>query len=183
MSSGATAITGNAITSGARNGERTNDIDALPVRDPVRHMHGLRDMNIFGTMCGLALTTTGLLFACGGANQGPAVTGTPESQTGVTSSQKNADTAVVDRLAAARCNQEEGCKNIGPGAKYASRSVCTDQIRGSIGNDLNAYNCPHGLDRESLDRCMAAIMSEECSHPFDTLTRFDKCRTGALCMK
>jgi hypothetical protein len=29
----------------------------------------------------------------------------------------------------------------------------------------------------------AAIKSEECSHPFDTLTRYDKCRTGSLCMK
>jgi hypothetical protein len=64
-----------------------------------------------------------------------------------------------------------------------SRGVCTDQVRGSIANDLNAYDCPRGIDSEALDRCMAAIKSEECSHPFDTLTRYDKCRTGALCMK
>lgn len=140
-------------------------------------------MNILRTMYGLSLTTTALLFACGGANQGPAVTGTPESQTGVTSSQTNADTTVVDRLAAARCDQEQGCKNVGPDAKYASRSVCTDQLRGSIGNELNAYKCPRGLDRDAVDRCMAAVKSEECSHPFDTLMRFDKCRTGALCLK
>jgi hypothetical protein len=140
-------------------------------------------MRIFTTIYGLSFTTAGLLFACGGANQGPPVTGTAESQTGVTSSQKYADTTVVDRLAAARCDQEQGCKNVGPGAKYASRSVCMDQIRGSAGNDLNAYNCPRGLDRNAVDRCTAAIQSEECSHPFDTLTRFDKCRIGALCMK
>jgi uncharacterized protein DUF6184 len=139
----------------------------------------LRTMSMYG----LSLATTGLIFACGGATQGPAVTGTPESQTGVTSSQKTADAVVVDQLASARCDQEQGCKNVGPDAKYASRSVCNDQIRGSIGNDLNAYDCPRGLDREGLDRCMAAIKSEECNHPFDTLTRFDKCRTGALCMK
>jgi hypothetical protein len=140
-------------------------------------------MNIFGIVCGLSLTTMGLLSACGGASQGPPVTGTRESRTGVTNSQRNADTAIVEKLAAARCDQEKECKNVGPDAKYASRSVCKDQIRGSIGNDLNAYNCPRGLDRDAVDRCMAAIMSEECSHPFDTLTRFDKCRTGALCMK
>ena len=40
-----------------------------------------------------------------------------------------------------------------------------------------------GLDSDAVDRCMAAIKSEECSHPFDTLTRHDKCRTNAMCMK
>jgi hypothetical protein len=139
-------------------------------------------MNILRTMYALPLTITGLLCACGGANQGPAVTGTPESP-GVTNSQRGADMAVVDRLSAARCDQEQACNNIGPGAKYASRSVCMDQLHGSIANDLNAYECPRGLDSAGVDRCMAAIKSEECNHPFDTLTRYDKCRTGALCMK
>ena len=30
---------------------------------------------------------------------------------------------------------------------------------------------------------MAAIKSEECSHPFDTLARFDRCRTDSVCMR
>jgi hypothetical protein len=140
-------------------------------------------MNILKKVYGVSLTTTGLLLACGGANQGPAVAGTPESQTSVTSSQKRSDAVVVERLTGARCDQEQGCKNVGSGAKYASRDVCMDQIRGRIGNDLNVYNCPGGLDSDGVDRCIAAITSEECSHPFDTLTRYDKCRTGALCMK
>jgi len=130
-----------------------------------------------------AIPLTGLLFACGGANQGPAVPGTPEPHAAVTNPQNSADTAAVDRFAEARCDQEERCKNIGPGAKFASRTVCMDQLRGSIANDLNAYNCPGGLDSGGVDRCMAAIKSEECNHPFDTLTRYDKCRTGALCIK
>lgn len=139
-------------------------------------------MNILRTTSTLSIAITGLLLACGGANQGPAVTGTPESP-GVTEPQKGADMAVVDRLTEARCDQEQTCKNIGPGAKFVSRSTCTEQIHGSIANDLNAYNCPRGLDSAGVDRCMAAIKSEECNHPFDTLTRYDKCRTGALCMK
>ena len=139
-------------------------------------------MKMIQTMCVLPIAITGLLFACGGANEGPPVTGTPQSP-GVTEPQKGADMAVVDRLAAARCDQEQSCKNVGPGAKYASPSVCTEQLHGSIANDLNEYNCPRGLDSEGVDRCMAAIKSEECNHPFDTLMRYDKCRTGALCMK
>jgi hypothetical protein len=139
-------------------------------------------MNTLRTMYALPPTITGLLFACGGANQGPAVPGTPESP-GVTNAQASADQAVVDRLAATRCDQEQGCRNVGPGAKYASANVCMEQIHGSIANHLNGYKCPRGLDGEAVDRCMAAIKSEECNHPFDTLTRYDKCRTGALCMK
>ncbi len=140
-------------------------------------------MNNRKLMGAFPLAITGLFFACGGNTPGPAVPGTTEGPGGVTAPQKNADTAVVDRLTAARCDQEEGCKNIGPGAKFASRAVCTDQIHGSIANDLNGYNCPRGLDSEGVDRCLAAMKSEECSHPFDTLTRYDKCRTGAMCMK
>jgi len=144
---------------------------------------GRAGTNLLRTMYGLSLTTMGLLFACGAANEGPPATGTPSSQTQVTSAQRNVDARVVDRLTAARCDQEEACKNIGPGAKYVSRDVCADQVRGSIANDLNGYNCPRGIDSEALDRCMAALKSEECNHPFDTLTRYDNCRTGALCMK
>jgi hypothetical protein len=125
-----------------------------------------------------SLVTLGLI-ACGGANQSAA----PGTATPTTVTSQHTDKAIVDKLATARCDQEQSCKNIGPGAKFASRDVCMDQLRGSIGNDLNAYDCPRGLDSEALNRCMAAIQSEECSHPFDTLTRFDKCRTGAICMK
>ena len=138
-------------------------------------------MKNIGMAWAVPLTITGLLLACGGANQGPAVTGTPESP-GVTAPQKGADNAVVDQLAQARCDQEQGCNNIGPGAQSATRSVCTETIHGSTANALPAYNGPRGLRQDGVDRCMAAIKSEECNHPFDTLTRFDKCRTGAICM-
>jgi len=128
-------------------------------------------------LCGFSFVATGLLVACGGATQEPAVAGT-----GVTNPQK-ADSTVVSRLSAARCDREQGCSNVGAGKKYASRDVCMDQMRGSLANDLNAYECPHGIDEGQLDRCMTAIRSEECSHPLDTISRMDKCRTGALCMK
>jgi len=152
-------------------------------------------MKTFRPLYALSLTTLGPLLACGGASQEPPNTaisaesqpapmaGTPvESHPGVTSAQ-SVDKSVVHQLASARCDQEQTCNNVGPKAKFASRETCMDQMKGSMGNDLNAYNCPRGIDREALNRCMAAVTSEECSHPFDTLARFDKCRTGALCMK
>jgi hypothetical protein len=140
-------------------------------------------MNLIRRIYGLSFTTAAMVCACATATEGAPVAGSPAGQTHVTSAQTNVDAAVVDRLSNARCDQEVGCKNIGPGQKFVSRSICMDQVRGSIGNELNAYACPRGLDSDAVDRCMAAIKSEECNHPFDTLTRYDKCRTTALCLK
>jgi hypothetical protein len=128
-----------------------------------------------------ALTATALVIACGTQESEP-VTNTAADQTTVTS-QNRADSSVVDRLAGARCDQEQRCNNVGDGQKFTTREVCMEQMRGSIGNDLNAYNCPRGLDRAGLDRCTMAISSEECGHPFDTLMRRDKCRDAAICLK
>lgn len=58
-----------------------------------------------------------------------------------------------------------------------------DQMRGTIANDLNTYNCPGGLDRAEVEHCLSAIKTEECSHPFETIGRMQRCRTGALCVK
>lgn len=147
-------------------------------------MHRRFFMKNLKTFCALAASTVGLLVACGGANNAPPVAGTSvETNSPTLTSAQSVDKTIVHRLASARCEQEQNCKNIGAGNKYATRETCLEQVQGSIGNDLNAYNCPRGLDHDAVDRCMAAIQSEECSHPFDTLTRFDKCRTSAMCLK
>jgi hypothetical protein len=140
-------------------------------------------MKTIQTKCAVLASIAGLVLACGGVN-GPAATGTPQSP-GVANAQGGAqgDAAIVERLAEARCDREQACNHIGPGAVYASRGVCKEQVHGSIANDLNTYNCPRGLDGEAIDRCMAAIKGEECGHPFDTLVRYEKCRNAALCMK
>jgi hypothetical protein len=138
-------------------------------------------MSFLRMPCASSLLASGIVVGCGGAAQGPPVAGTADPQVSLANSQ-GADNAVVDQLTAARCDQEDGCKNIGPGAKFDSRTTCMGGIRGNIGNDLNAYKCPRGIDRAGVDRCMGAIKAEECNHPFETLSRYDACRTGALCL-
>jgi hypothetical protein len=137
-----------------------------------------RMKTIIRAACGLSLVAGGFLVACGGSNREPVAA----SGTGVTNAQ-NADSAIVGKLAAARCDREQSCNNVGAGAKFVSRDVCMDDMRGSLANDLNTYNCPRGIDEGQLDRCMTAIRNEECGHPLDTITRMDKCRTGTLCLK
>jgi hypothetical protein len=94
------------------------------------------------------------------------------------------DTAVVDRLSSSRCDREATCDNVGDGKKYASRQVCIDKMRGGIANDINSYQCPRGIDATAVSQCLTAIGNEECgAHPIEAITRMDKCRSGAMCMK
>lgn len=108
-------------------------------------------------------------------------------QEGVTNTQPRAtyaDASVVERLSRARCEREEFCDNVGGGKKYTSRQICMDSFRSTIGNDLNSYQCPGGLDDVAIRDCLSAISSEECgAHPLEAITRVDKCRSGAMCKK
>jgi hypothetical protein len=136
----------------------------------------------------VSLVSAGALVAgCEHTDDRQAVNSAPARTTthpmGVTNLQ--ADTSsVVNRLSDARCDHEEACDNIGDGKKYASRRVCLDQMRGSIANDLNAHQCPGGIDEAAVRQCQIAVRNEECgAHPFEAITRMDKCRSGPMCMK
>ncbi len=132
-------------------------------------------------LLGLSITASALLLACGGS-EGPPVAGTPVNEGATPAMQKKVDEAVVDQVTNARCDHEETCKGIGDGQKYATRKVCTEDLRSSMSNDLNAYKCPRGIDSKALDQCMASIKAEECGHPFDSLQRHQKCMTDNLCL-
>ena len=102
---------------------------------------------------------------------------------GVTNLQDDTS-SVVTRLSDARCDREEVCSNVGDGKKFVTRRVCMDQMRGGIANDLNAYQCPGGIDEGAVRECQVAIRSEECgAHPFEAITRMEKCRSGPMCRK
>lgn len=110
----------------------------------------------------------------------------PPQQVGATNTQGPGDApfSVVDRLANAGCEREQGCNNVGDGKKYASHQVCMDQLRGSIANDINSYQCPGGINGAAAHECLTAIGNEECGvHPAEAITRFDKCRSSVMCMR
>jgi hypothetical protein len=134
-----------------------------------------------------AVSLTLAMFGCILACDHPAThDSTPDVRSppsGVTNVQARGNGEMVDALASARCDREVGCKNVGAGQKYASRDVCLDQMRGSIGNDLNPQNCPLGLDRSHFDACLAAVRAEQCDRPLDTLARVQECRTSDMCLK
>lgn len=128
--------------------------------------------------------TAGVLLAvgCEHANNSQAVAGTAPPE-GVTNEQNAATQGVVDQISYARCDHEQTCNNIGEGRKYATREVCMDQVRGDTANQLNAYNCPRGIDQKGLNSCLSSLRSGDCGVSLDTITRESNCRDHSLCMK
>ena len=146
------------------------------------HAHG-QGMKTQRFVISLTLPIFASLFAC----EHPATHNTTPDEhspsAGATNAQAREDRRFVDEMASARCDREDGCKNVGAGQKFASRDVCVDQMRGSVGNELNPQNCSLGIDRKHFDRCITAIRLEECDHPLDTLARMQKCLMSDMCLK
>lgn len=146
-------------------------------------------MNSIRMMVTVSLASVAMtMLGCEHTDDRGVATATPGSvpqPMGATNPQaRGVDASVVDRLSDARCDREQSCNNVGDGRKYASRHVCVEQLHGSIANDLNSYQCPGGIDGNAVQRCLAAIAEEECgAHPVEAITRMDRCRSGAMCMK
>ncbi len=89
--------------------------------------------------------------------------------------------AAARSIADARCEREQRCNNIGPDAKFASRNACDERIRADWAEELNAYECPGGVNQEELTECLEDIRDEDCKNPFDTLARTMACSRTEIC--
>jgi hypothetical protein len=85
-------------------------------------------------------------------------------------------------ITSSRCNREERCENVGADKKYSSSQDCIDRIDAEWKDDLNARECPNGVNREQLDQCLTAIKNEDCGNPFDKLERVSACTVGQICL-
>jgi hypothetical protein len=112
-----------------------------------------------------------------GADAAPAVVGTS-----ITTVVVHGHPLVVEGIANARCQREQRCKNIGKDKKFASIEACQTQIREDWRGELNAYECPGGVDSKELAECLREVQNENCKNPFDTLERVIACRSSDLCL-
>lgn len=92
-----------------------------------------------------------------------------------------ASATAIDRLVAARCEREERCKNVGADKKYTNPSACGQKLRNDMKDDLNAKDCPRGVDQKELNECLEQIRKEDCGSPIDAISRLTECRSGELC--
>jgi hypothetical protein len=85
-------------------------------------------------------------------------------------------------IAAARCDREARCNNVGPNAKYKTRGDCVADVLKDKRDDFSVASCP-AVSRKKLEGCIQEIREERCGSPFDWFNRMELCRSGSLCEK
>jgi hypothetical protein len=132
--------------------------------------------------CGISLV---LIAGCSKNNDRPAVAannnGYEPSTVTSTPTPANSTRSATEAISLSRCQREQTCNNVGADKKYSSASDCLTRIRNDWKDDLNARECPNGVNQVQLDQCLSKIRSEECSSPFDTLSRITECTAGQIC--
>lgn len=89
--------------------------------------------------------------------------------------------SAAQEIAQARCAREMKCNNIGQGREYASEQVCLTRIQAEWREDLNARECPGGINRDELNECLQEIRNNNCDNPIDSLGSFVACRQSDIC--
>ena len=114
----------------------------------------------------------------------PAPVGGPlppsNGQLGVGGGPVSLDSA-VDKIADARCDRELKCGSVGPEKKWSDRDGCTTSMKKSLADELNADDCPAGIDTKELDECLHMARNEDCKNPLDKISRVAACRTSDIC--
>ena len=138
-------------------------------------------------ICALVLGASGVLAACASNNPPPpsapqAVVPGSEAPAGLTEQQTVADDEVVNRIANAHCDRSQSCNRVGPGAHYANRDVCLNEIRGVIRKELNAVRCPGGIGERGLAQCVQSLENGQCDSPGQDVGTTSHCKLNSLCI-
>jgi hypothetical protein len=116
------------------------------------------------------------------ANPSASTDNTNGENAAVYAPERRAETAsATNSIAESRCAREERCENIGENKKFSSNDDCMARIRADWKDDLNARECPRGVNQPELRECLTEIRNEDCSSPFDTLSRVAACTSGQIC--
>ena len=91
--------------------------------------------------------------------------------------------SAAEQISRARCEREQQCGNIGADKTYSSHQDCLARIRNDWRDELNARECPGGINQHELDECLSQVRSEACGSPFDTLARVTECTQGQICIE
>ncbi|HYQ16650.1 MAG TPA: DUF6184 family natural product biosynthesis lipoprotein [Polyangiaceae bacterium] len=89
----------------------------------------------------------------------------------------------AEQIAQARCEREQQCGNIGKDQTFSSSADCLTRIRNDWKDELNARECPGGINEHELNECLGQVRGEACSNPFDTLARITECTSGQICIE
>ena len=139
----------------------------------------MRHIDMLTLVTGLLISTIG----CNKEVERPATQPSPPAVAGrdPATSRPSAPASARDSIAEARCAREQHCDNIGDSKKFSSEQDCLSRIRADWKDDLNARECPSGINQQQLNECLTAVRGEDCGNPFDTLSRVAACTKGQIC--
>ena len=89
----------------------------------------------------------------------------------------------AEQIAQARCEREQQCGNIGADKSFSSSQDCLVRIQSDWKDDLNARECPGGINQKELNECVMQVRTEACGNPFDTLARITECTSAQICIE
>jgi len=87
-----------------------------------------------------------------------------------------------ESVAAARCEREERCGNIGPHGDFPTREECIRKPASRRLDGVNLQACSV-VSQQRVDSCVAAIRQEACGVELNTATRLPACRSSNLCVR
>ncbi len=123
----------------------------------------------FGTLVAV------LLLAAGSCHPAEEPELTPASATFLSN-----DRAVA-KLAAANCDRELACNNIGSGRRYETRNSCLSTFEREKYEQLGFRHCVLGVDYRELDACSHEILAANCGLRLDTLDSSHSYSAARLC--
>ncbi len=87
----------------------------------------------------------------------------------------------IMQITSARCAFEQRCNNFGADGDYKDMADCEAKVREEWRDDLNAMECPGGVEQDELEECLTEIRNTGCDQPFDNLGRMLACRSSDIC--
>jgi hypothetical protein len=137
-------------------------------------------MHTFGkTFVGILAVS--LSWACSKTADRQSETGAGAMSDGMSPASRTRSAA--EQIAESRCQRERQCGNVGSDKTYTSTQDCLSRIQSDWKDDLNARQCPGGINQTELSECLQEIRSEACENPFDTLARLTECTSGQICIE
>jgi hypothetical protein len=136
----------------------------------------------------LAFAAVALVVGCASKNEDPTpAAGANEMR--VENGKMEARVSAAEatpKIAAAECEREMKCKNVGESLKYSSMEHCQKSKIDELAKDFNEdEDCKNGISQKDLDECITKTTDQTCTGASSVVTNMERsaeCGSNDLCM-
>jgi hypothetical protein len=104
-----------------------------------------------------------------------------DSTTTITGAEIVPTDRAMRRVAAARCDREQACNDIGPGRDYGDYDSCLREIGGYARKTLGSERCAGRIVDSALSRCIQASRMQACGDAVDIANGPGSCQPLVVC--